>query len=191
MHDKKKNADINMDLTKKGGHPIFLVQNREVKENEISLNDASNRAREFLEEHGFKDLDLFESAQYDNIGVFSFVSIYNGVRIYPDAIRMKVALDDGQVIGFSAKDYLAAHKKREIPKPKISKEDAAKMLNPNLEVQEARLAIITDENGDEVLCYEFLGTIEDDTYRIFIEAENGTEEKIEKLKNPEPIFQEV
>jgi spore germination protein len=191
MHDKKKNADINMDLTKKGGHPIFLVQNREVKEKEISLNDASNRAREFLEEHGFKDLDLFESAQYDNIGVFTFVSIYNGVRIYPDAIRMKVALDDGQVIGFSAKDYLAAHKKREIPKPKISKEDAAKMLNPNLEVQEARLAIITNENGDEVLCYEFLGTIEDDTYRIFIEAENGTEEKIEKLKNPEPIFQEV
>jgi spore germination protein len=191
MHDKKNNVDVNMDLTKKGGHPIFLVQNRDVKKQSISLNEASNSARKFLEKHGFKDLDLFESDQYDNIGVFSFVSINEGVRIYPDAIKMKVALDDGKVIGFSARDYLAAHKKREIEKPKISKEAAAKMLNPSLAVQEDRLAIIVDEFGKEVLCFEFLGTINKDTYRIFINAENGSEEKIEKLKNPEPIFQEV
>jgi spore germination protein len=191
MHDKENNTDIDMDLTKKGGHPIYLVQNRDIKENVISLNDASNNAREFLKEHGFEDLDLFESAQYENIGVFSFVSIVDGVRIYPDSIRMKVALDDGQVIGLSARDYLAAHKKREIPKPKISKEEAAKRLNPSLEVQQDRLAIIINELGEEVLCYEFLGTINADTYRIFIDAENGMEEKIEKLKNPEPIFQEV
>lgn len=191
MHDKKNNVDVNMDLTKKGGHPIFLVQNRDVKKQSISLNEASNSARKFLEKHGFKDLDLFESDQYDNIGVFSFVSINEGVRIYPDAIKMKVALDDGKVIGFSARDYLAAHKKREIEKPKISKEAAAKMLNPSLAVQEDRLAIIVDEFGEEVLCFEFLGTINKDTYRIFINAENGNEEKIEKLKNPEPIFQEV
>ena len=191
MHDKKKNVDTNMDLTKKGGYPIFVVQNREIKEKKISLNEASNNAIDFLKEHGFENLDLYESAQYDNIGVFSFVSIEKNVRIYPDAIRVKVALDDGQVIGLSARDYLVSHKKREIPKPKISKEEAKEMLNPSLEVQEDRLAIITNEIGEEVLCYEFLGTIDDDTYRIFIEAENGTEEKIEKLKNPEPIFQEV
>jgi spore germination protein len=191
MHDKKNNVDVDMDLTQKGGHPIFLVQNREVKKQSISLNEASNSARKFLEKHGFKDLDLFESDQYDNIGVFSFVSINEGVRIYPDAIKMKVALDDGKVIGFSARDYLAAHKKREIEKPKISKEAAAKMLNPSLAVQEDRLAIIVDEFGEEVLCFEFLGTINKDTYRIFINAENGNEEKVEKLKNPEPIFQEV
>jgi spore germination protein len=191
MDDKEQKVDINMDITKKGGYPIFLVQNREVAEKKISLNEATENARKFLNEHGFKDLDLFESAQYDNIGVFSFVSIENGVRIYPDALRMKVALDDGQVIGFSARDYLAAHKKRDIPKPKISKEEAAKMLNPSLQVQEDRLALILNEFKEEVLCYEFLGTIENDTYRIFINAEDGTEEKVEILKNPEPIFQDV
>ncbi|WP_121662616.1 germination protein YpeB [Metabacillus litoralis] len=191
MDDKEQKVDINMDITKKGGYPIFLVQNREVAEKKISLNQATENARKFLNEHGFEDLDLFESAQYDNVGVFSFVSIENGVRIYPDALRMKVALDDGQVIGFSARDYLAAHKKRDIPKPKISKEEAAKMLNPSLEVQEDRLALIINEFKEEVLCYEFLGTIENDTYRIFINAEDGTEEKVEILKNPEPIFQDV
>lgn len=191
MDDKEQKVDINMDITKKGGYPIFLVQNRDVADKKISLNQATENARKFLKDHGFENLDLFESAQYDNIGVFSFVSIEDDVRIYPDAIRMKVALDNGQVIGFSARDYLAAHKKRDIPKPKVSKEEAAKMLNPSLEVQEDRLALILNEFGEEVLCYEFLGTIENDTYRIFIDAENGTEEKVEILKNPEPIFQEV
>lgn len=191
MDDKEQKVDINMDITKKGGHPIYLVQNREIKNKKISLNQATEHASDFLKKHGFKDLDLFESAQYDNIGVFSFVSVIDGVRIYPDAIRMKVALDNGEVIGFSARDYLAAHKQREIPSPKISKEEASKMLNPSLDVQEDRLAIIPNEFGEEVLCYEFLGTIENDTYRIFINAENNREEKVEMLKNPEPIFQEI
>ncbi|MBU7593325.1 germination protein YpeB [Metabacillus halosaccharovorans] len=191
MDDKEQKVDINMDITKKGGYPIYLVQNREIKNKEISLNQATDHATEFLKKHGFEDLDLFESAQYDNIGVFTFVSILDGVRVYPDAIRMKVALDNGEVIGFSARDYLAAHKQREIPSVKISKDEAAKKLNPSLDVQEDRLAIIVNEFGEEVLCYEFLGTIENDTYRIFINADNNTEEKVEMLKNPEPIFQEI
>ncbi|WP_078432759.1 germination protein YpeB [Metabacillus halosaccharovorans] len=191
MDDKEQKVDINMDITKKGGYPIYLVQNREIKNKEISLNQATDHATEFLKKHGFEDLDLFESAQYDNIGVFTFVSILDGVRVYPDAIRMKVALDNGEVIGFSARDYLAAHKQREIPSAKISKDEAAKKLNPSLDVQEDRLAIIVNEFGEEVLCYEFLGTIENDTYRIFINADNNTEEKVEMLKNPEPIFQEI
>jgi len=191
MDDKEQKVDVNMDITKKGGYPIYLVQNREIKNKEISLNQATDHATEFLKKHGFEDLDLFESAQYDNIGVFTFVSILDGVRVYPDAIRMKVALDNGEVIGFPARDYLAAHKQREIPNAKISKDEAAKKLNPSLDVQEDRLAIIVNEFGEEVLCYEFLGTIENDTYRIFINADNNTEEKVEMLKNPEPIFQEI
>lgn len=191
MDDKEQKVDINMDITKKGGYPIYLVQNREIKNKKISLNQATEHASDFLKKHGFEDLDLFESAQYDNIGVFSFVSVIDGVRIYPDAIRMKVALDNGEVIGFSARDYLAAHKQRKIPRTEISKAEASEMINPSLDVQEDRLAIISNEFGKEVLCYEFLGTIENDTYRIFINAENGTEEKVELLKNPEPIFQEI
>ncbi|WP_273129066.1 germination protein YpeB [Bacillus weihaiensis] len=191
MNEKDSKSEINMDITKKGGYPIYLVLSRDIKDNKIGLNKATDKAREFLEEHDFENLDLYESAQYENTGVFSFVSIEDDVRIYPDAIRMKVALDNGQIVGFSARDYLATHKKRDIPAPKITKAKAQEMLNPNLEVQEDRLAIILNEYGEEILCYEFLGTIENDTYRIFINAEDGLEEKVDKLKNPEPIFQEV
>ena len=53
-------------------------------------------------------MELYDSSQYDNVGVFTYVVNENGVRIYPEAIQMKIALDDGSIVGFSAK-YLASH----------------------------------------------------------------------------------
>ncbi|WP_191565318.1 germination protein YpeB [Metabacillus idriensis] len=191
VNDPKHKSNVFLDITKKGGYPIWLIQEREVKDQKISLNDASNNAAKFLKDQGFEDLVLYESAQFENIGIFSFVSVYENVRLYPDAIRMKVALDDGKVIGFSARDYLASHRKREIPKARLTLAEAKGFVNPNLLVQEDRLAIITNELGEEILCYEFLGTMENDTYRIFVNADDGSEEKVEKLDNSEPIYQEI
>ncbi|MEH7388172.1 germination protein YpeB [Bacillus sp. JJ1521] len=188
INDPKSKVNTFMDITKKGGIPIWVLRNREVAKSTISLNDAFNRAQKFLKENKFENLVLFESAQYDNIGVFNFVSSVDGVRVYSDSIKMKVALDDGNIIGFTARDYLMAGKIETAGKPKISKEEARKNINPNLEIMEDRLAIITNELDQDVLCYEFLGSIDNDTYRIFINAENGFEEKVEKLKNAEPVY---
>jgi len=188
IHEKDSKSDINMDITKKGGYPIWVIQNRQIEDQKISLNDASNNAIKFLQEHKFENQELYESAQYSNIGVFNYVASINGVRIYPDSIKMKVALDDGKIIGFSARDYLMAHKEREIPEASITREEARKKVNPSLEVKEDRLALIVNDVGEEVLCYEFLGVINNDTYRLFINADNGDEERVVKLKNAEPLY---
>ncbi|WP_312098590.1 germination protein YpeB, partial [Niallia sp.] len=128
---KEKDSDIeaSMDITKKGGYPIWSIVSREVKKDKISLNEANNQAVKFLKEHNFKNLALFESMQYENIGVFNFVTEIDGVKIYPDSIKMKVALDNGNIIGFAAEDYLMANTEREIKDPVISKQDALKKIN--------------------------------------------------------------
>lgn len=189
--DKKSKLEANMDITKKGGFPIWYILSRDVGEPKISLNEASNNAIKFLKDNGFENLDLFESTQYDNMGVFTFVNSNGDVRIYPDSINVKVALDNGKVIGFSADDYLRSHHTREIPKPTMSKEEVRTEINPNVKVMEENLAIIINDLNEEVLCYEFLGTLGDDTYRIFINADSGFEEKVEKLQNAEPIYEDV
>ncbi|WP_368993131.1 germination protein YpeB [Caldifermentibacillus hisashii] len=187
-----KNGETNMDITKKGGYPIWLINSRDVREQKISLNDASIKANQFLTERGFKDLELFESTQYDHIGLFHFVTKKNNVRIYPESIMVKVALDDGSIIGFSAEQYLGTNNKhKEIPSAKISEEEARKAINKNVNVMETRLAIINNEVNDEVLCYEFLGTLDNDTYRIYVNAQDGSEEYVEKLQNAEPIYEDV
>jgi spore germination protein len=135
---------------------------------------------------------LFESMQYDNTGVFNFVTSENNIRIYPEAIKVEVALDNGNIIGFSAEEYLKSlNETRKIEKTVLTSEQARAKVNPKFKVMEERQAIIVNDLNKEVLCYEFLGTIDDDTYRIFINAADGTEEEVEKLKNAEEVYGEV
>ena len=189
--EKKSNVEVNMDITKKGGYPIWYLNNRDVKEKKIDLNQGYTKAVRFLKDHQFDSLDLFESSQYDQIGLYSFVTVVDGVRVYPDAVKVKIALDDGSVIGFSADEYLQAHKLRKIQDAKISQNEAKAEINPKVDIMEQRKAVIINDIGEEVLCYEFLGVINNDTYRIFINANNGQEEKVEKLKNSEPVYENM
>lgn len=191
IKNKQTGQEASMDITKKAGHPIWFINNRDVKKQVISLNDAATRAAAFLKETGFKDLEIFESTQYDNIGVFNLVTNINGIRIYPEAIKVKVALDNGDIIGVSAEEYLKSFQTRKIEKPAISMEQAREKVSPNFKVMEDRQAMIVNDLNEEVLCYEFLGTIGEDTYRIFINAKSGIEEKVEKLKNAEAVYEDV
>ncbi|MCM3566768.1 germination protein YpeB [Neobacillus mesonae] len=191
VKNEKTGQESSMDLTKKGGHPIWFINHRDVKKQKLSLNDGMIKAQAFLKDTGYPDLELFESTQYDNVGVFNFVTNKNGVRIYPEAIKLKVALDNGDILGVSAEEYLKSVQKRNIGKPAITLEQARGKVNPNLKVMEDRKAIIVNDLNKEVLCYEFLGTIKNDTYRIFINAENGREEEVEKLKDSEAVYEDV
>ena len=191
LKEEGTDVEASMDITKKGGYPIWSIVSREVKEDKISLNEANNQAVKFLKDHDFKNLALFESMQYENMGVFNFVTEIDGVKIYPDSIKMKVALDNGNVIGFAAEDYLMANTEREIKDPAISKEEALKKINKQVDIMDDGLAIILNDLNEEVLCYEFIGTLGEDTYRIYINADNGIEENVEKLKNAEPVYEEV
>jgi spore germination protein len=187
----KNNEEVNMDITKKGGNPIWFINSRNVSAPKISLHDAANKAAAFLQAKGISGMELYESAQYDKIGVFDFVAKQDNIRIYPESIKIKVALDNGSIVGYSAEDYLKTHQNRVISAPSITKEQAQAKTNPNFKVMESREAVILNDLNKEVLCYEFLGVIDNDTYRIFINAENGHEEKVEKLKNPDEISENV
>ena len=191
IENKKAGQEASMDITKKAGRPIWFINNRDIKKQSMSLNDANNKAAAFLKATGFENLETFESTQYDNVGVFDFVTNLNGVRIYPEAVKVKVALDNGDIIGVSAEEYLKSFQTRTIEKPALTLEQARAKVNPKLKVMEQRQAMIVNDINEDVLCYEFLGTLGDDTYRIFINAKTGLEEEVEKLKNAEATYEDV
>ncbi|AIM15461.1 sporulation protein [Bacillus sp. X1(2014)] len=191
IRNKKTGQEASMDITKKAGHPIWFINNREITTQKLSLNEASNRATKFLKETGFKNLEVIESTQYDNVGVFNFVTNIDGIRIYPESVKVKVALDNGDIVGVSAEEYLKSFHTREIEKPAISMQEAKTKVNPNLKIMEDRQAVIINDLDKEVLCYEFLGTMGDDTYRIFINAKSGVEEDVEKLKDSEEVYEDT
>ncbi|KIL48086.1 germination protein YpeB [Jeotgalibacillus campisalis] len=173
----------NMDVTVKGGYPLYFLNNRKVGEETVSLYDAGEKAAEFLEKQGFDDVVLENSRQDNGIAMLTFIRLIEPQNVYvnSDSIHIKVALDDGEVIGFLGMDYLQNGEDRDVGEPSLSEEEAIELLHSKFSVEESRLAIIRDEMGDEVLCREFIGTLGEDTYRIFINGETGQEEKVEKL----------
>ncbi|WP_077326715.1 germination protein YpeB [Virgibacillus siamensis] len=188
-----RNDDKNayMDMSQQGGHPISLLVNRKIGKQKISLNEGMEKAKSYLQQNDFEKMQIFQSNQYDNIGVYSFLYNQDGVRVYSDAVEVKVALDNGDLLGFTAKNYFMNHKKRNIPEPKISAKEAKSHVNPDVKINEKHLAIIDNDMGKEVLTYEFLGVLGNETYRIFINAKDGTEEKVEKLDGKEVDFSAV
>ncbi|SDH08305.1 spore germination protein [Alteribacillus persepolensis] len=180
--------EIYMDMTKRGGHPLWFLQSRPIDEPEMSLNEASNKGLAFLEENGYENMELADGKQYDTVGVFQFVTQKDDVKIYPDTVYVEVALDDGEVVGYKASDYIANHHQRDDLSPSISAEEAKAQVNPNVDVQEEGLAVIHNEDDEEILCYEFYGTIENDTFRIYINAEDGDEENVKKMQEAEPVY---
>src|SRR5699024_10260367 len=98
-------------------------------------------------------------------------------------------LDNGEILGLNTRDYLMNNQERKLEKPKLSAEEAREYVNDQVDIQEEHLALIQNSADEEVLAYEFLGTLNDKTYRVFINAENGTEEKVENLTGTETNFE--
>ncbi|PYZ98444.1 germination protein YpeB [Alteribacter lacisalsi] len=188
IEDPDDGHDINMDITKKGGKVLWLLEDRQIETSEISLYDASEKAGKFLEKNGFESMALVDSRQYENTGVFNFAHMQDDIRVYSDAVVIEIALDNGDVIGYEGFDYIANHGQKKPAELSLSEEEAREELNPSLEIMEHHLAIIENELEEEVLCHEFFGTIDDDTYRIFINAANGREERVEKMDRAEPVY---
>lgn len=185
----KDGKDVYMDITQQGGHPINILVNREFEDKKISLNEGMLIAKEYLNHFNYENMEAFQSQEYDRIGVYSFMYKEDDIRVFPDTVVVQVALDNGDIIGFNAQNYLMNHHKRNIPEPALTMEEALEYVNPNIDIQETHLAIIENEIEEEVLTYEFLGIMDDETYRIFINAENGMEEKVEKLTGTETNFE--
>ena len=103
----------------------------------------------------------------------------DGVIIYPDLIKVKIALDDGEVLGLETTGYLNNHEKRSINKSNIiSEKEAAKALSSNLNIESSRLAIIPTEFRTEIFCWELKGKIEEREFLLYVNAKTGRVEDI-------------
>ena len=114
----------------------------------------------------------------DNTATINCAYQQDDVIVYPDLIKVKIALDNGEVVGIECKGYLSSHEKREIPEPKISMEEAKSKINPNIEIQSEGMAIIPTNYKTEVFCYEFKGKMKDKDVLVYINAETGQEQEI-------------
>lgn len=177
----KKDVNIQMDYTRKGGHLLWFMNPRDVKSRKLNFDTARNKASQFLLRHDYKNMVPINYDEYDHVAVFTFAHSLDNVKIYEDKVTVRVALDNGEIVGLQASDHVFAKKLLTPGKPKISKQQAQLGLNTDFKVQDHSLAVIENDMKQPVLCHEFVGKINDHHYKIFMNAETGLEESIEQI----------
>ena len=179
----KNDENITISISEKGGDIVFMNSDKKVEQENIGYEEANKKAREFLEQKGFKNMKQTYYLKNDGVMTINYAYFQDGVLMYPDLIKVKVSLDDGQILGIETTGYLNNHTERDISKVKITKEQAREKLNKKLNIQSEILAVLPTEWKTEILCYEFKGKVEDTEYLVYINAENGEEEQILIITN--------
>lgn len=174
---------IGISISKKGGHIVYLNRNKEISEEKISEQEAVQKGKEFLEQKGFSNMQETYYLKESGFITVNYAYKQNDVTMYADLIKVKIALDDGEIIGLDSTGYLNCHFERDIPKPKITIEEAKKNLSEKAEVKSSGLAMVPTEWKTEKFCYEFKGKIEDIDFIAYINAETGEEEDILIITN--------
>ncbi|TFE03102.1 germination protein YpeB [Jeotgalibacillus salarius] len=176
-------STFSMDISSKGGYPLYMIKDRNISNATLSLNEAVTEAEKFLIKNQLKDLKLDKSQQNDHSASLTFSRYVSeeDVWILDDSVYLKVALDNGEVLGFTGYDYWAGHGEIEIPEAEITEDEALDLLHSKFKNEETRMVLIRNELDEHVFCYEFTGMTNSETFRIYINAINGQEEKVEKL----------
>ena len=180
---KNGEETINISISKKGGHVVYMNTNRDVNSEIISQEEANKKGKEYLNNKGFPNMKETYYLKQEGIVTINYAYEQNGVVVYPDLIKVKVALDNGEVLGIETTGYLNNHQERKTSNVKITKEQAKKALNKELNIESEGMAIIPTEWKTEILCYEFKGKVDDREFLVYINAENGREEDILVINN--------
>ncbi len=178
LQDGRDDNKMSISISKKGGHIVYMSYNRDINAESMNEEEAVAKAKEFLVSREIENMKETYYIKEGGMLTINFAYEQNGVIIYPDLIKIKIALDNGQIMGMETSGYLNSHYVRNIENPKITLEEAKKTLNKKLEVESEKLAIIPTEYQTEILCYEFKGKVNDKNYIVYINAENGREEDI-------------
>jgi len=180
---KDEDRYITISISEKGGHIVYMNTDREISAEVISEEEADRLGKKFLENKGFHNMKETYYLKQNGIVTINYAYVQNNVTIYSDLIKLKIALDNGEILGIETTGYLNSHFEREIKQPKVSKEEAIQNLNKKLEIKSEGLAMIPTEWKTEVFCWEFKGVINEMDFLVYVNAETGKEEDILLIVN--------
>ncbi|MBR4079495.1 MAG: germination protein YpeB [Christensenellaceae bacterium] len=181
-----ENADgsVRVSVTKQGG--AILYYKKEIETDGLSVLPSEKRLREieeiagkYLEEKGYGKTVPSWKSYYNGMAVIEMVpATADGIRLYPDLIKVWVNLQSGEVTALDTRNYLMNHRLRDLPREILSREAAEERLSEELTVLERSLAVIPNDDGSESFCYGFLCIKDKQKLIVFLDAVNGSERDI-------------
>lgn len=172
------------DFTEKGGHLLSMLAERPIGKERISQELIKERANKAVKSFGFDDVELVESRENHSVWHLTFIRIdpKNKARVYDDSIQMKLAKDDGEILGVSTMEYI---QKETLPSQEIVKINWASFFTKDVKVEKESFAYTDNKQMQQRLCYELLivKDVNDErqTFRILVDTETKEVLKTELL----------
>lgn len=166
-------------VTKAGGLLSYMLKSRKIGEPTLSVNDALSTANIYLQSLEINNMITTYYETYGDICTINFAGALGDKTVYTDLIKVSVALDNGEILGFDARGYIVNHFEREDTPPSKTVDEAKEVISPLLTINKSKLAIIPSKGLDEVLAYEFNCTSRNGTnVLVYVNADTLEEEQI-------------
>ena len=172
------------DITEKSGHLLSFLFERPVIGEPLSHEEILQSAQNFMKKVGYTDVTLTESRENHEAWHFVFTRQHgtDNALVYPDSIQVKVAKDNGEILGLNAMEYIqkeTINEQTDIPiqwdtffAKGTTVEEVKKVYTDNKDLQLRK--------GYEVILR--MNTPQHDTFRIVIDTETHEVMKVEKLQ---------
>ena len=171
-------GEMTVEVTERGGVVMNFISSYAPGEANMTAADASAIAASFLAERGYDGMSESYHMIRGGVCTINYAYEQDGVLIYPDLIKVSVALDGGMVVGFESAGYISSHTARDLAEPAVSMEQAREQAG-SLSVDGWRLCVIPTAGQHEVLCYEFVCTDSaGGRCIVYVNAETGEQQKI-------------
>ncbi len=177
----ENDVEIFAEITKNGGKLAFFDTYEQCSTKNFDLETCDAIAREYLKNIGIEDVEAVWLSDAGMVANLTYTAVEDGVRIYPEIIRIRVCEEKGRVIGMDARGYLLNNEDRDL-KAGLSEAEAEEKLTRGLEPYSANLALIPVD-GREVLCWEFACKYADGEYIVYLDAKTGDEVQLFRVMN--------
>ncbi len=174
------NTESTVSVTQKGGLVSYMLKSRYAGESTLEAEDAIKKATAFLSEKGYTKVKDSYYSTIDGVCTVNFSYYEDGITYYTDLIKVSIALDNGEVLGFDATGYIMNHTGRTVPENvKYSLKSAQKLLKEDFEILSYKKAFIPTDYETENYVYEYHCRVEDSKeILVYIDPVTGEEKDI-------------
>jgi len=166
------------DVTKIGGKLCSMIMHRDSGEATLTPEQAVLAGESYLNALGYVDMESSYYIVQDGYVTANYAYVDNGVICYPDMVKVKISLDNGEVTGFEAMSYLLNHRERDLEHGKMSLEKCSESLSSHVKLLENREAVIPNDFGGEEHVYEYICAYNGRRVLIYKDVDTGAETEV-------------
>ncbi|HEY3365458.1 MAG TPA: PepSY1/2 domain-containing protein [Symbiobacteriaceae bacterium] len=189
---KANGTPLDFGVSIHGGHVIYMIDGRPVRDKRFTVSQLADKAAQMLRRWGYPEGRLISTAENDGTLILDFAPLETGVAVEPETIKVMLAMDNAELVGFDARNYWINRHPRTMGAPALSETDARQRVSPRLQLEASpALSLVVDRRRQERLVWAVRGRVDDQRFRVFIDARTGQEVDIQRIAgDPAPPMNE-